>query len=531
MITNEKECFSKFAMEIFNNSNSNIHNVTHLDFSNALHRGCIEAFFGGKAHMEKEYPEITKLYENARSSPKVNATTSGFVDAVYIFDVGYDSKKSVVYSFGTANLRHIANRIYTSIAVYKEGTADAIAYNAAFAFNKSTQEIACESLKYVIPARVIEQYTAVVTTIWEDNATGQLNAMVGGQRVTSQIHGASDEVVSSLTVIHPKHINSPETGNITVAYGRYTPTTDYSYPESRTASNEQKVYFESEGSVVLAEGHLFGQCLGIGAILECPNYGDIMYMHTVADTEIVPSTDKKSFTWKLKTDWNNQIPESVEFGDRTHSFDLQINFSCRGDGAEHVVIVSSKDYPAIRDKKHYKKISPVQLYWGCLAEDTKVRMADGSQKLIKDIRNGDIVATKNGVDRVVMVTTGTEHIIYCLKTEDSHEIKATYQHPFLTTKGFKAVSDFDTQTELIMADASTKKLLYCYPDEYDKAVYSLELENSDNFICEGLISGTTDVQGKIASQQPVRFNEEAMELLEQECNQLRRDYENGIVGR
>ena len=43
-----------------------------------------------------------------------------------------------------------------------------------------------------------------------------------------------------------------------------------------------------------------------------------------------------------------------------------------------------------------KTISKLHLLWGCVADHTLVRMADGSCKQIKDIKIGDRVCVKNG---------------------------------------------------------------------------------------------------------------------------------------
>jgi preprotein translocase subunit YajC len=108
---------------------------------------------------------------------------------------------------------------------------------------------------------------------------------------------------------------------------------------------------------------------------------------------------------------------------------------------------------------------------------------NGSKKLISQLQIGDNIRTEGGtVSTIMNVITGTEPTIYNLKSEDGSEIRATYDHPFLTDSGFVPVSKLDSQTRLKMMDGSFKRLLYCYPQEYNGRLYSLELNNGKTFI-------------------------------------------------
>lgn len=71
-------------------------------------------------------------------------------------------------------------------------------------------------------------------------------------------------------------------------------------------------------------------------------------------------------------------------------------FYCSGDEAIHKIVVSSDDYPELKGSNSYQKISQIRLYWGCIAEDTQILMADGSVKRADGIAIGDKILDRDG---------------------------------------------------------------------------------------------------------------------------------------
>ena len=72
----------------------------------------------------------------------------------------------------------------------------------------------------------------------------------------------------------------------------------------------------------------------------------------------------------------------------------------------------------------------------CLGEETKIQMADGTQKDICNVRIGDVVQLANGkIKWVENVWRGVEDSWYQLLTESCAKIIASDIHPFLTKEG------------------------------------------------------------------------------------------------
>lgn len=535
-----KEGFTGLYRQILRETPHDSMHPIALDFTKPLHARCVEAFFGGKSHMEKQYPEIAGLYRRTLHAIHADADDDGFSDGVYLYDVGYDSENKNAYSMGNANLRHVAARMYSTLDIYREGQEEPVAHNASFEFNKKWQDISAESSSYKIPQGTYDSYRAVMCTVWEDMQTGRMNALLNDTNATTELHGSSTEVVKNLTVTHPRHVVSAEDRDIVVSYARESAGIDYSYPETRAESGNEKVFLDMQGEVELADGYLF-KCfeIPVGAVLQCDGYGDIFYRHVPGDQELRCAEDKKSFSWQLNKDWDNEIRDSVRFGNRVHFFDFQLRYRCTetstGDEEEHVIIVSSKVYPFLVGKKHYRRISRIQLMWGCLAEDVKIVTADRQEKCISTIKVGDRICTRDGVATVTDVVCGTEEKLYRIKSENGDEIRASYHHPFLADNGFCEVSEFNSRTVLRMADGTLRKILYCYPEKYGKRVYSLDLDTGDTFLCSGFVSGTNVLQGRLADNRLTdefqQIPPEAAYKLRQECEQLKGDFAAGLVGR
>jgi len=90
----------------------------------------------------------------------------------------------------------------------------------------------------------------------------------------------------------------------------------------------------------------------------------------------------------------------------------------------------------------------------CLWEEELVRMADGSCKMIKDVRVGDMVMTfdpethyQSTTKVVNQYVRKTDKTIYRIKTHSGRTIVATYDHPFLTNEGWKQVHELRAHTK------------------------------------------------------------------------------------
>lgn len=91
----------------------------------------------------------------------------------------------------------------------------------------------------------------------------------------------------------------------------------------------------------------------------------------------------------------------------------------------------------------------------CLWLEEDVLMADGTRKKIKDVENGDMVVTFNNdslrtsISKVVNhYVRATDKQMYSITTISGREIKATYDHMFMTSNGWQKLEDITNDTLL-----------------------------------------------------------------------------------
>ena len=77
----------------------------------------------------------------------------------------------------------------------------------------------------------------------------------------------------------------------------------------------------------------------------------------------------------------------------------------------------------------------------CLTADTRIEMADGSQKAITDIRAGDLVLTKDGPYRARAVRPSGVRPVGRLRLANGMEVRCTPDHPIFTQRGWVNAED------------------------------------------------------------------------------------------
>lgn len=132
----------------------------------------------------------------------------------------------------------------------------------------------------------------------------------------------------------------------------------------------------------------------------------------------------------------------------------------------------------------------------CLEENTRILMADGSQKPIREIRIGDMVMCDLGEPKIVRnVWQGREEHMMCIELKNGSKITLTENHPVKTTKGIKRADAIDENDEIVMAYGEKYKISSISCIEYGNRVYNLDI--SGNFmIAEGIAVGDFEVQNR-----------------------------------
>jgi len=455
--------------------------------------------FGGEDYFKKEFPHHYLLAQKTRQNHAASKTITaesvqqGFRDYTEVLDVSYKKTDRQLYSCGYANLVGKADKIYQTLFVYRN--EELIDQNSLFSFGSNFASIDL-TINNIDPlGGQKDELKIVINTSWIPEGKDILFSAISYDTRDSR-KSTLDEVVKDIEVVDPRHKASIPDEDILVAYGRSAPNLDYSYPCDRIKQN-QKVYLENRGKVTLKDGVRFmgGEVKETLVVLNHEEKGSILYWSQIPENAI-SRIDDTHFEWNIDKDWDNQIPESVIAGTRSYAYELHLSFYVlRPDDnipKLFYILVSSLEKPP---NPHYKHISCIKLLWGCLAEDSLVRMVDGSTKTIRTIAIGDRVMGLGGKSlSVTNVWTGMEKEILRIIMENGNEISATEKHPFMTREGMRPIISLSIGDELLMEDGNYSAIEQCYPEPYGRTVYNLDVEGGGPFICNGFVVGDNTIQ-------------------------------------
>lgn len=192
--------------------------------------------------------------------------------------------------------------------------------------------------------------------------------------------------------------------------------------------------------------------------------------------------------------WNNTLLAERVSNNVLVSFYAKIAFTVCLKGKEtaipHQAVFSSDVYETAGNTA---KMDYVCLWWGCLSGKTKIRMADGTDRAISKISQGDQVKLADGRSTVVeAVLSGKEEALIHIVTE-KHELLASSMHPVLTGRGLVRAKDLNA-ADLILTEDGQERLQGAYEEACPGAVYNLQLREPGNLIADGVVSGDFDAQ-------------------------------------
>ena len=131
----------------------------------------------------------------------------------------------------------------------------------------------------------------------------------------------------------------------------------------------------------------------------------------------------------------------------------------------------------------------------CVARGEKVLMGDGSLKNIEDVKVGDIVATKDGNKISTRPVTswannGVKNTVV-VKVGYGFSLRCTKDHRILTQRGYIEARYLSTEDFAFIPDISkgnfiTQRVMDIQDSE-ECETYDIEVEQTHNFICEGIV--------------------------------------------
>lgn len=348
------------------------------------------------------------------------------------------------------------------------------------------------------------------------------NAIENGEVIETRTHfiwanpdgtvGTADRTISSTSnlnaVIESNTVEAPRARDkklTIVLYGREPVSPeieDYKYPENKKKDNKVKAMLPVKGSVRLNSQYTIQEILLTGE--HAPKLNMILSSGQAPPTykkdfsKAIQILDEQNISYEFETDWGDEIDVS-RFNAST-IVDVHMDFTIRakyfGMDVYITIVVTSLDDTSLAEEissPATQIIEQVSIRWGCLGKDTRIQMADGSQRCISDIRIGDQVSTPNGLDTVHNIFTGEEEYMVYIKTYNGKILLTTGSHPIFTKRGIVTADKLNGGDVLIIQDGEDSIAeLFEYP--YHNRVYSLELTSQNQFYAEGILVGDFKLQ-------------------------------------
>ncbi|HRI63750.1 MAG TPA: Hint domain-containing homing endonuclease [Polyangium sp.] len=162
---------------------------------------------------------------------------------------------------------------------------------------------------------------------------------------------------------------------------------------------------------------------------------------------------------------------------------------------------------------------PVQIWWGCLAEGTKIAMADGRKVAIQNVTVGDkVISDKDGrILTVVGITEGAERRPMVRVSDDhGHHVTMSASHALPIGDG-KVIQAQEVQVgDLIETSDGMARVTHVERPQLDAGVYNLELgtdeqlagldPRSTTMYADGVLVGDSRMQGLVTEQRQSEAN-------------------------
>jgi hypothetical protein len=141
------------------------------------------------------------------------------------------------------------------------------------------------------------------------------------------------------------------------------------------------------------------------------------------------------------------------------------------------------------------ELPKIKIKWGCFAKNTKIMLADGSEKEITMINKEDYILGENGTAlQVTGIVSGMEEKIINICTTTGRKLGVTESHPIKTNRGILRAKDVMVE-DLVSCISGEEEVEFTYFSEYQDEVYSLCTDGGSQLIvANGIWAGNLDMQ-------------------------------------
>lgn len=508
-----------------------------LNYANDAHFEMAVKRFGGEEFLRGNFPRILQmLYDTRelhRSRGEEEPSEDGYEDTFRVYELPLDSGNALmpsVYADSYMSLVNEASFLHMSSTLRDPKYQKTFDGYAVYDTNQNKIEknmmVDHSLLSYSKNPRV--EVTTDFLAVGKVNGKSVCLSDVQEKSISIDLN-ETGSTIQSIIVNEPRPKNGADTYIRVVYNGRKDDNAAYNFKRATDRSSGGtryvKVFYPFSVEIRLAEGFVFEEnnpvtfdsTFNLSILSDVVKGGEVHFNTAFVDqirTVVNKNVLRLDFSYSSEDDknyWGVEMPLTAKQADGY--FDFHLNFQIHykhGDvgGLNADVVISSEDTPQSPNRV---KVKQSKILWGCLGKDTRITMADGSQREICKIRIGGLVLTDRGVQRVINVVRGREDRIVAVGIEDDRTLFITKKHPIATERGMIYAEDLTAFDRLRMEDGSFRDIRYLEVLDYHDSVYSLEVEHG------GLISAENIWVGDfLTTADPVEEPENKAEPLEPE---------------
>lgn len=546
-------------------------NHVELDYNIPEHENFFFKRFGGKEYLKENYPLVYQAYEKTKTkmAEKSDISQNSNIDEPDMIDNAYgvlpitirpltnDEKlqlgrqdtpeEDYLTSMGWM---HNQNPLpYVSLVGemidLTEGTL--LDTFALFEKDKSTHHME-NVLKYPSSSLIRkddQQLQSNIEYYYIKDDGSVISEIIHSE---TYVFEGNDSIVSSITVSDPINKSGQENDPLIVLYGRTEQgeeKADYKYEDCKAVNDKVPIKLPLSGKITCSDTHYpIGLATGSHSTkiqLTFSDSGTIEYKHDESDLKkyfTVDPDDPHSLNFNLPEDWNDTLDTShlSVKTELTLYAPIYIRIgvgSPEGPKRDIGVAINSEKCNSYDD--YFKStgskvlIPKISVRWGCFAKDTRIRMADGSERQICDIKEGDLLYVPDQAPvRVSGIVIGEdEEKLVNIETESGKKIRVSKTHPIVTSNGIKQAENILTSDSILNEEGAPEAVRFVYLCEYNDRVYNLKTEgHAVILIGNGLQTGSyemqCEVEGSRKEEAPKPLTPEVQALVE-EMERLMKD--------
>lgn len=321
------------------------------------------------------------------------------------------------------------------------------------------------------------------------------------------------DIVCEHSLGAPKKEGGQLSGEILIVYNREVTGADYRYVQQRGSQDPFQLIIPVEMDIWVDKSKLPLQIIEDSEQTYARLYpGPFIHanMKDLQFTQVKEEAGKVCLRVQLKKEWGVPISQEKMEGEEAFRLDVGIGFKDR-EGKSHELSLISTENPSDQGMGRFFETFPIRILWGCIDDTALVLMADGKQKMLKNICIGDEIRGTDGrINKVKNTSWGDEELMRYIKAEEQEQgIRVTTDHPVMTEKGWKRAIELRKGDRIQVSgkDSCYSKIEEIYTEPYFGRVGNLELETPTGFFANGYGVGDFFLENQLIGQ---KKSEEAL---------------------